>query len=111
MAVITTYKSSWPKMCWLCHIKPYKQEQQILLSLPAGQIFFHQAPLTMIYSGMYQFIIFSEVICRQTFIQLIKHYTYKMVTNPDNICILAISNVDMFTEVQTDYYDWKVVLT
>jgi len=24
-----------------------------------------------------------------------------MVINPDNICILAISNVDMFNEVQT----------
>jgi len=47
----------------------------------------------------------------QTFIQLIKHHTYKMVTNPDNICILAIYNVDMFTKVQTDYYDWKVKLT
>lgn len=34
-----------------------------------------------------------------------------MVTNPDNIHILAICNVDMFTEVQTDYYDWKVMLT
>jgi hypothetical protein len=34
-----------------------------------------------------------------------------MVTNPDNICILAISNADMFTEVQADYYDWKVMLT
>jgi len=45
------------------------------------------------------------------FIQLIKHYTYKMVTNPDNICILAISNVDMFTEVQTNYYDRKIRLT
>jgi hypothetical protein len=55
---------------------------------------------------MYHFIIiYSEVTCRQTFIQLMKYYTYKMVTNPDNICILAISNVDMFTEVQTDYYD------
>ena len=34
-----------------------------------------------------------------------------MVTNPDNICILAISNVDMFTEVQTNYYDRKIRLT
>jgi len=33
-----------------------------------------------------------------------------MVTNPVNMCILAISNVDMFTEVQRDYYDWKVIM-
>jgi len=85
-------------------MQPDKQEQQILLSLPAGQIFFHQATLNMIYSGMYHFIIiYSEVTCRQPFIQLIKHYTYKMVTHFDNMCILAISNVDMFTEAQTNY--------
>lgn len=34
-----------------------------------------------------------------------------MATNPDNIRILAISNVDIFTKVHTDYYDGKVMLT
>jgi len=33
-----------------------------------------------------------------------------MGTYPHNICILAISNVDTFTQVQTDYDDGKVML-